>query len=179
MAKEVKELKENGYHVLVGNHKPHDEKIIDIAKRLLNVEENVDIYGEGKLKGNIWWHQPNHWIGALPETLLHFYYFTKKSGLRIAKGSHINDEDYFKKYARYTNGIYPHPLRSGEFDGWWIDDKTANKFDIVEIEVDEPHFVISNVNTIRGFKNNKLHGIGWTYLPSSVVGLPEEHRKRL
>ena len=49
MAKEVKELKENGYHVLVGNHKPHDEKIIDIAKRLLNVEENVDIYGEGKL----------------------------------------------------------------------------------------------------------------------------------
>ena len=98
MAKEVKELKENGYHVLVGNHKPHDEKIIDIAKRLLNVEENVDIYGEGKLKGNIWWHQPNHWIGALPETLLHFYYFTKKSGLRIAKGSHINDEDYFKKY---------------------------------------------------------------------------------
>ena len=176
---DLEKIKEDGYHVLIGDYKPHDEKIIDIAKRLLNVEEKVDIYGEEKLKGNVWWHQPNHWIGALPETLLHFYYFTKKSGLRIAKGSHINDEDYFKKYARYTNGIYPHPLRSGEFDGWWIDDKTANKFDIVEIEVDEPHFVISNVNTIRGFKNNKVHGIEWTYLPSSVVGLPEEHRKRL
>ena len=51
---DLEKIKEDGYHVLIGDYKPHDEKIIDIAKRLLNVEEKVDIYGEEKLKGNVW-----------------------------------------------------------------------------------------------------------------------------
>ena len=37
---DLEKIKEDGYHVLIGDYKPHDEKIIDIAKRLLNVEEN-------------------------------------------------------------------------------------------------------------------------------------------
>ena len=94
---------------------------------------------------------------VVPETLLHFYHFTKKSGLCIAKGSHINDEDYFKKI-NVIKMVFIHTLYVHRFDGWWIGDKTVDKFDIVKIEVDEPHFVISNVNTIRGFKN-KVHGM--------------------
>ena len=79
---DLEKIKEDGYHVLIGDYKPHDEKIIDILKRLLNVEEKVDIYGEEKLKGNVWCI--NLIIGlVLPETLLHFYHFTKKSGLCI------------------------------------------------------------------------------------------------
>ena len=96
----------------------------------------------------------------------------------VFKGSHINDEDYFKKYGNVIKMVFIHTLYVHGFDGWWIGDKTVDKFDIVKIEVDEPHFVISNVNTIRGFKN-KVHGMQWTYLPSSVVGVPEEYRKRL